>query len=681
MNPILRKSMLGTMTAFLAMVSANLRAQAPNAPTALDASPVGATTFTANWSAVPGATSYKLDVSTSPTFSVPSTPTDLIISEYVEGSSGYKAIEIYNGTGAGVNIAAYSLRRGINGPLSTVAPTGTILPNNSTWVIAYAPGIAPDLQAVANQTTSFGMMNLDGNTAIYLRKTIPNSGGVIELVDSFGVSGEAIPWGVDVTLRRKASVIQPTLNYVTGDADVYATNDISGLGSHTMNNFAPSFVPGYEDLTVNGTSQVVSGLTAETDYYYRVRAFDANGTSINSNVIHVKTLPTINYVTQVMAAQCGGELASINSYIAATQLPNITGYRFEVTDTETSAVQTIDRTQNYFSMRMLDSYQYSKTYSVRVMVQYSGVWVGYYGPTCTVSTPEVLGPGKAATINPSQCGGVLPTIATLISTTSLPAVTGYRFRVTNLSDPSAPNQVQIIDRGHLHWFSLTMLPRFNYGTTYSVEVAIRTTDDYSPYSNACEVTAPAVPSLVDCGGSVENGSSFVSVASKDRVDMYRFTIRNVETDETSVIDNELNWFRFNNLPNYVPGALYEVEVSVMVSGYYSLPGIACQITAPGAARQAFEKNALENDFAEAAGFEATAYPNPFSDSFGINVSTQAGSGFDIKVYDMTGRLIEDRKISADAIQTFTFGEKYPTGVYSVILNQANNVKVLRVVKR
>jgi len=53
-----------------------------------------------------------------------------------------------------------------------------------------------------------------------------------------------------------------------------------------------TYVPGYQDLDVgNTTSRNVTGLTANTFYYYRVRAYNANGTSPNSNVITVKTKP------------------------------------------------------------------------------------------------------------------------------------------------------------------------------------------------------------------------------------------------------------------------------------------------------------------------------------------------------------------------------------------------------
>ncbi len=51
-----------------------------------------------------------------------------------------------------------------------------------------------------------------------------------------------------------------------------------------------NYVPGYQDLNVgNTTSYNVTGLAARTIYYYRVRAYNGNGTSPNSNVVQVKT--------------------------------------------------------------------------------------------------------------------------------------------------------------------------------------------------------------------------------------------------------------------------------------------------------------------------------------------------------------------------------------------------------
>jgi len=61
------------------------------------------------------------------------------------------------------------------------------------------------------------------------------------------------------------------------------------LDVSTSSSFS-SFVSGYNNLSVgNVTSYAVSGLTASTTYYYRVRASNSAGTSGNSNTISVTT--------------------------------------------------------------------------------------------------------------------------------------------------------------------------------------------------------------------------------------------------------------------------------------------------------------------------------------------------------------------------------------------------------
>jgi hypothetical protein len=61
----------------------------------------------------------------------------------------------------------------------------------------------------------------------------------------------------------------------------------------TSNTFGTgTYVTGYQNLDVgNVTSKDVTTLTANTFYYYRVRAYNVGGTSPNSNVIKAKTKP------------------------------------------------------------------------------------------------------------------------------------------------------------------------------------------------------------------------------------------------------------------------------------------------------------------------------------------------------------------------------------------------------
>ncbi len=98
--------------------------------------------------------------------------TVLIISEYIEGSSNNKALEIYNGTGAAINLSEYTLRVYFNGNSTaghTATPSGT-LAAGEVWVYAHASASATIL-AQADATVNAGLWN--GDDAITLTKATP----------------------------------------------------------------------------------------------------------------------------------------------------------------------------------------------------------------------------------------------------------------------------------------------------------------------------------------------------------------------------------------------------------------------------------------------------------------------------------------------------------------------------
>ncbi|MBP7205081.1 MAG: endonuclease [Candidatus Cloacimonetes bacterium] len=265
----------------------------PAVPLATSATNVAYSSFTANWNAVQYTESYRLDVYTG------SDIEDLFISEYVEGTSYNKAIEIYNGTGDTVDLSNYTVYLYANGaatPTNTLALSGT-LANNDVYVIANTQA-GSSIQAVADVTSAVANYNGDDALALWNETTASYS-------DIFGCIGEdpGTLWGSDPlvtaekTLVRKSSVSSGvTINPQTGfpglatEWDSYSQDTFSYLGVHTYGSKAISFVPGYEDLNVgNVTSWLVSGLNELTDYHYRVRAVNQHGTSDNSNEIDVST--------------------------------------------------------------------------------------------------------------------------------------------------------------------------------------------------------------------------------------------------------------------------------------------------------------------------------------------------------------------------------------------------------
>jgi hypothetical protein len=165
---------------------------------------------------------------------------ELFISEYIEGSSNNKAIEIYNGTGASIDLSAgsYKLEYYFNGSSTvglTINLTGTVA-NGDVYVVAQGSANATIL-AQADQTNSSSWFN--GDDAIVLRKDTT----VIDVIGQVG-NDPGTEWGsgtqstADNTLVRNDVVCAGDTN--TGDTFTpsaewagFAQDTLTDLGTHT----------------------------------------------------------------------------------------------------------------------------------------------------------------------------------------------------------------------------------------------------------------------------------------------------------------------------------------------------------------------------------------------------------------------------------------------------------------
>ncbi|MFB9089940.1 T9SS type A sorting domain-containing protein, partial [Flavobacterium paronense] len=76
-----------------------------------------------------------------------------------------------------------------------------------------------------------------------------------------------------------------------------------------------------------------------------------------------------------------------------------------------------------------------------------------------------------------------------------------------------------------------------------------------------------------------------------------------------------------------------------------------------------------------------AYPNPFSENFNLDLVTSTEDKVGVAIYDMTGKLIEQREVNAEEVSGLQVGDRFASGVYNVIVTQGTEVKTLRVIKR
>lgn len=268
-----------------------------DAPVATAATSVATNSFTANWNAVSNVTNYQLDLSTSPTFGTGTRATDLFFSEYVEGSSNNKYIEIYNGTGNTVDLSNYKLSYYANGGATAsieVQLTGALLDGQTK---VYKNASATVYAGTAENNSA---VNFNGDDALALIKI--STGAYVDIIGSIGFDpGSAWTSGsfstLDKTLRRKATVTSglttnPATSFPTlsTEWEVSATDDVTNLGSHTFSSWTPSYVTGYQNASVTGTTfNASTNIADNATYYYRVRSVLGNSISVNSNVISLTT--------------------------------------------------------------------------------------------------------------------------------------------------------------------------------------------------------------------------------------------------------------------------------------------------------------------------------------------------------------------------------------------------------
>jgi hypothetical protein len=208
----------------------------------------------------------------------------LFFSEYVEGSSNNKALEIFNGTGAAVDLSQYTVKLGSNGgawsTTNILTPTGT-LAHNDVFVIANA-GASAAILAVSDVTSTVTYYNGDDCLGLFQGDTLIDIIGVYQTDPgtAWPVAGVADAT-LNHTLIRKPTVVQGNLDWIASAGTttensewiVQAQDYITDLGMHTFtpgggNNVAtPVFTPGGGIYTAPVSVSISCATTGASIYY------------------------------------------------------------------------------------------------------------------------------------------------------------------------------------------------------------------------------------------------------------------------------------------------------------------------------------------------------------------------------------------------------------------------------
>ena len=198
---------------------------------------------------------------------------DLIISEYGEGSSGNsKYVEIYNGTGATVDLSNYELWRVSNGGTWVTAPDLFLISLSGNLLDGATYVIANNATDVPGADLYNGICSWNGDDAVGLAKDIA---GTFTLIDAVGTDGPdpGSGWNVAGTtngtvnnrLTRKVGVCSPNTNW-TASAGTNATDSewiVSGgyvTGSANAGHTSVC-TDTYLNFTVGSSSLVENGVS------------------------------------------------------------------------------------------------------------------------------------------------------------------------------------------------------------------------------------------------------------------------------------------------------------------------------------------------------------------------------------------------------------------------------------
>lgn len=254
------------------------------------------TSFTANWHPAGGDTiSYRLDVSTTNDF-IDDQATTTVVKWTFPDLSADAVVDTANSINANKTITA----TGTSDPTFTAAGAAS----KAARAIGWDNGSGASYWQVELNTT--GQKNLQLSSKQRSSSTGPKDFKIQYKIGAgiwTDIASPAVTVEEDFTTGVVANKPLPevcsnqpsvlirwimTSNTSVGGGAVGSTgasliDDIIITGSQN------TYVAGYKDTLVNDTSLLVTGLSPNTTYYYRVRATDGNVISPNSNIISVTT--------------------------------------------------------------------------------------------------------------------------------------------------------------------------------------------------------------------------------------------------------------------------------------------------------------------------------------------------------------------------------------------------------
>jgi len=271
----------------------------PDTVTALDATNLTQTSFTANWTAITGATSYNLTVDNNASINV-----GAVISKSITGltigSSHTYSVQAVNagGTGSSSNIITVNLNPAVPAIPTTLVATNigqtsfTANWNSVSGATSYKLKIDSGSYIDVGNVTSFDVTGLTIGTA-----TAGSSHNYyVQASNISGTSSGSTAKAVTLLPATPSAPVATIASSVTATSFIANWNAVSGSTGYKL------YIDGTLAYTGTNRTYTKSGVVSGSSHTYYVQAYNTGGTSANSNEISVSIITHLTEVQSINTA-------------------------------------------------------------------------------------------------------------------------------------------------------------------------------------------------------------------------------------------------------------------------------------------------------------------------------------------------------------------------------------------
>lgn len=458
-------------------------------------------------------------------------------------------------------------------------------------------------------------------------------------------------------------------------------------GTDPIENAAVTFNGTTQNTNVAGVSVFTGVAIGNTQAYSIVLAdyTDVNGTVdvIDQDVVENAAMSEIIPGTKLIDALCGTTVNTTYTWISCDTVTNAEDYEFLFENagagySESKTTESVWGVGNgsTYKMRLyyIPNIQLGLTYDVKVRAKVNGIW-GDYGSVCQYNLVV-----QNTKLQDAQCNSSVTSLSTMLYADPVTYAEDYEFHFTNAGtgydEVKKSSEVWGIDNGYRRYFRMYYLPNLEFGQTYDVQIRAKVKGVWGDYGTTCQLSLSVQSTKLRsdlCDGNAPTTSTMIYANPVTYAQDYEFwfvndgigfNLKRTSSSVWGATKGYRRYFRMYYMSGVQTGYVYQVRVRAKVAGVWGEFGDVCSLTV-GPVSESFADNKNSDSFEINDDLELVSYPNPFNTNTTIMINGDYNLLFDMKIFDVTGKVIIDKEIVSN--EHYIVGQEFGKGIYFVVV--------------